>query len=54
MIQSSIRNRRIISGGISFEKEDMKQQGCLGIYSGVDRLGLKEIKMYRGGIRWVY
>jgi hypothetical protein len=33
-IWSDIRNRRIISNSISFEEVEMKQQGCLGIYSG--------------------
>jgi hypothetical protein len=34
MIRNYICNRRIISGSISFEKEEMKQPGCPGIYSG--------------------
>jgi hypothetical protein len=31
-IWNIIRNCRIINGYISFEKERMKPQGCLGIY----------------------
>jgi len=33
VIQSSIRNRRLISCGISIDEAEMKQMGCLGFYS---------------------
>jgi hypothetical protein len=42
VIRNYIRNRRIIGGGVSFEKAEMKQQECLGIHSGVERRGCRE------------
>ena len=33
MIRSSIPNRRLISCGTSIDEAEMKQRGCIGIYS---------------------
>jgi len=39
----AIRNRRIIGSSISFEKEEMRQPGCLGIYSDGGVVGASSI-----------
>ena len=54
MIQSSIRNSRIISGSISIDEAEMKQQGCLGIFSEckeVEALAMNVSKRRRKAIK---